>query len=173
MANHPVLIAGEWREAQSRRSFRSENPALGETLPGEYPISDWADCDAALAAATAAAAVLRASPPERIAAFLDAYAGRIEARKAELVDVAHAETGLPKAPRLAEVELPRTTGQLRQAAAAVAAASAASQSAQSLIGYSPGSFSPRAGFSALKARRDCALRHSPAMRTGWMAMPGS
>ena len=32
--------------------------------------------------------------------------------------MAHAETGLPKAPRLAEVELPRTTGQLRQAAAA-------------------------------------------------------
>ena len=118
MAEHPVLIAGEWRKAQSRRSFRSENPALGEKLPGEYPISDWADCDAALAAATTAAAVLRASPPERIAAFLDAYAGRIEARKAELVEVAHAETGLPKAPRLADVELPRTTGQLRQAAAA-------------------------------------------------------
>ena len=118
MANHPVLIAGEWRKAQSRRSFSSENPALGEKLPGEYPVSDWADCDAALAAATAAAAVLRASPPDTIAAFLDAYAGRIEARKAELVDVAHAETGLPKAPRLADVELPRTTGQLRQAAAA-------------------------------------------------------
>ena len=58
------------------------------------------------------------SPPDRIAAFLDAYAGRIEARKAEIVDVAHAETGLPKAPRLADVELPRTTAQLRQAAAA-------------------------------------------------------
>jgi len=118
MANHPVLIAGEWRKAQSRRSFSSENPALGEKLPGEYPISDWADCDGALAAATAAAAVLRASPPDGIAAFLDAYAGRIEARKAEIVDVAHAETALPKAPRLAEVELPRTTAQLRQAAAA-------------------------------------------------------
>jgi len=118
MANHPVLIAGEWREAQSRRSFGSENPALGEKLPGEYPVSDWADCDAALAAATSAAAVLRASPPDTIAAFLEAYAGRIEARKAELVEMAHAETGLPKAPRLADVELPRTTGQLRQAAAA-------------------------------------------------------
>ena len=47
MANHPVLIAGEWRAAQSRASFSSENPALGEKLPGEYPVSDWADCDAA------------------------------------------------------------------------------------------------------------------------------
>jgi 2,5-dioxopentanoate dehydrogenase len=118
MAMHSVLIAGEWRQAQSRRSFGSENPNLGDRLPGEYPVSDWADCDAALAAATAAAAVLRASPPEAIAGFLDAYAERIEARKAEIVDVAHAETGLPKAPRLADVELPRTTGQLRQAALA-------------------------------------------------------
>ena len=59
------------------------------------------------------------------------------------------------------------------AAAAVAAARAASQSAQSLTGYSPGSFSPRAGFSELKERRDCALRHSPAIRTGWLAIPGS
>ena len=73
MAIHPVLIAGKWRAAQSRRSFSSENPALGETLPGEYPVSDWPDCDAALAAATAAAAVLRASPPDPIAAFLEAY----------------------------------------------------------------------------------------------------
>jgi alpha-ketoglutaric semialdehyde dehydrogenase len=118
MLTHPVLIAGEWRKAQARRSFSPENPSLGERLPGEYPVSEWADCDAALGAATSAAAVLRATPPERLAAFLDAYAGRIEARKAEIVDVAHAETGLPKAPRLADVELPRTTGQLRQAAAA-------------------------------------------------------
>jgi alpha-ketoglutaric semialdehyde dehydrogenase len=118
MSMQPVLIAGEWRPAQSRRSFSTENPALGEKLPGEYPISDWADCDAALSAATAAAAVLRASTPDRIAAFLDAYAARIEARKADLVEMAHAETGLPKAPRLGDVELPRTTGQLRQAAAA-------------------------------------------------------
>ena len=59
------------------------------------------------------------------------------------------------------------------AAAAAAAASAASQSAQSLIGYSPGSFSPSAGFSELNERLDCALRHSPAMRTGWLAIPGS
>ena len=69
MAIHPVLIAGAWRAAQSSRSFGSENPALGEKLPGEYPISDWADCDAALAAATAAAAALRslrARPDRRL-----------------------------------------------------------------------------------------------------------
>ena len=119
MTLHPVLIAGQWRPARSKSAFSAENPAVGETLPGEYPISDWADCDAALTAAVEAAALLRTSPPEKLAGFLDGFAVRIEARKAELVDMAHAETGLPRSPRLADVELPRTTGQLRQGAAAV------------------------------------------------------
>lgn len=81
-------------------------------------MSAWSDCDAALDAATHAAAALRNISPAQIAQFLTRFAERIEARKSELVEIAHAETGLPKAPRLAEVELPRTTGQLRQAAAA-------------------------------------------------------
>ena len=38
------------------------------------------------------------------------------ARKAELVEQAHLETALPASPRLADVELPRTINQLRQAA---------------------------------------------------------
>jgi NADP-dependent aldehyde dehydrogenase len=67
------------------------------------------------AAAEAAAVEIE---PENLAGFLTRYAERIEARRAELVDTAHAETNLPKAPRLNDVELPRTTGQLRQAAAA-------------------------------------------------------
>src|SRR5262249_20117714 len=79
----------------------------------------WADCDAALNAAVEAAKTLRAAPPEQIAQFLGGFAKRIEARKSELVETAHLETALPKAPRLGEVELPRTTNQLRQAAAAV------------------------------------------------------
>lgn len=118
MSLHPVLIAGQWRPSQSAGSFHAENPATGEPLPGDFPISAWGDCDDALAAATAAAAALRAAPPEKIAQFLTRFAERLEARKAELVEMAHAESGLPKAPRLADVELPRTTGQLRQAAAA-------------------------------------------------------
>ena len=71
-----------------------------------------------LNAAAGAAAFCARSPPEQIAKFLTRFAERIEARKNELVEIAHAETALPKAPRLADVELPRTTGQLRQAAAA-------------------------------------------------------
>jgi len=118
MPMHPVLIAGQWRAAKSSGTFQAENPATGEKLPGEFPISTWADCDAALDAAAGAACILRTLPPEQIANFLTRFAERIEARKSELVEIAHAETALPKSPRLADVELPRTTGQLRQAAAA-------------------------------------------------------
>lgn len=119
MSLQPVLIAGSWRPANANGSFRAENPFTGELLSEEFPISTWADCDDILSAAAQAANSLRAAPPEQIAQFLARFADRLDTRKTELVDVAHAETALPKTPRLADVELPRTTNQLRQAAAAV------------------------------------------------------
>jgi len=114
----PILIAGKWRPAQSTESFHAQNPATGESLPNAYPISRWPDCDEALSAAADAAAVLRELPGEQLARFLNGYAARVEARLVEIVDMAHQETALPKSPRLATVELGRTTNQLRQAAAA-------------------------------------------------------
>ena len=118
MSQQTVLLAGQWRAAKSSSSFHAENPTTGEKLPGEFPVSTWADCDAALNAAAEAATILRNSPPEQLAKFLTRFAERIEARKSEIVETTHAETALPKSPRLADVELPRTTNQLRQAAAA-------------------------------------------------------
>jgi NADP-dependent aldehyde dehydrogenase len=115
---HLILIAGQWKPAEASGVFHPDNPATGEPLPDQYPISAWADCDAALAAAADAAPALRAADPARIAAFLNRFADRIEARADNLVEMAHLETALPKSPRLAGVELPRTTNQLRQAAAA-------------------------------------------------------
>jgi NADP-dependent aldehyde dehydrogenase len=115
---HPVLIGGQWRPADSSSLFHAENPAAGETLPDAYPVSTWADCDAALDAASEAAPAMRTADPAQLADFLTRYAARIETRAADLVAMAHLETGLPKSPRLADVELPRTTGQLRMAAAA-------------------------------------------------------
>ena len=113
-----VLIAGHWRPAQSAGSFHAANPSTGQPLPEEYPISSWGDCEEALNAAAVAAKALRDTPPEKLSLFLSRFADRLEARKAELVEQAHVETGLPRSPRLADVELPRTTSQLRQAAAA-------------------------------------------------------
>ena len=57
--------------------------------------------------------------PESIALFLEKYASLIEADKDGLVEIAHQESGLPKTPRLADVELPRTVNQLKLAATAV------------------------------------------------------
>ena len=114
----PVLIAGRWRPANSTGTFRSENPATRTPLPGEYPVSSWQDCEEALAAAAVAAVELRGLPPSAVASFLEAFAVRIEGRKDALVQMASAETALPASPRLADNELPRTTSQLRQAAAA-------------------------------------------------------
>jgi 2,5-dioxopentanoate dehydrogenase len=117
MATHPVLIAGHWRPANSSGTFRSENPATKEPLE-EFPISAWDDCDEVLSAAAEAAEQMRALPARRIADFLEAFAARLEARKDDLVRMANQETALPASPRLADNELPRTTSQLRQAAAA-------------------------------------------------------
>jgi 2,5-dioxopentanoate dehydrogenase len=118
MALHKVLIAGEWRASNASGTFHPHNPATGQPLPEEYPVSAWADCDAALAAASRAAEDLQRLGAEPVARFLNRFADRIDARKQELAELAHIESGLPFAPRLADVELPRTSGQLRQAAAA-------------------------------------------------------
>ena len=117
MPAHPVLIAGRWRPANATATFRAENPATREPLD-EFPISAWGDCDEALSAAAEAFEQMRSLTGDQIAAFLEAYAGRIEARKDEIVKLANLETALPVSPRLADNELPRTTSQLRQAAAA-------------------------------------------------------
>jgi NADP-dependent aldehyde dehydrogenase len=114
----PVLIAGNWQTADAAGTFRSENPVTRQPLPDEFPVSSWQDCDEALAAAAEAFQQMRPLGGMRLGEFLDAFAARIESCADELVRTAHAETGLPISPRLAEVELPRTTGQLRQAAAA-------------------------------------------------------
>jgi NADP-dependent aldehyde dehydrogenase len=120
MDTQPILIAGKWQPAQGIGAFQSENPATRQPLSARYPISSWHDCDAALVAATRAADAMARLAGMRIAQFLTRYAERIEAHKDAIVETAHAETALAVAPRLADVELPRTTSQLRQAAAAAA-----------------------------------------------------
>jgi alpha-ketoglutaric semialdehyde dehydrogenase len=113
-----VLLEGRWQSADSDVTFHAENPATGAGLGMPFPVSEWPDCDGALKAATEAATTLRTAAPKQLADFLEAYASNIESASAAIVDAAHEETGLPVSPRLKDVELPRTTNQLRQAAAA-------------------------------------------------------
>lgn len=114
----PVLIDGQWQQSASSESFESMNPATGQPLGESFPVSSWSDCQRILDAAVRAADQLRKVGPEPIAAFLEDYATRIDNAASELSTLAASETALPFEPRLAKVELPRTSGQLRQAATA-------------------------------------------------------
>ena len=119
MSLQPVLIAGAWRETLAPgASFRAVNPASRSRLDEVYPVSSLAELEQALVAAEEAIVELRDDSTDRIADFLEGYAEGIEARTEELVTTAHLETALAREPRLRSVELPRTTDQLRQAAAA-------------------------------------------------------
>jgi NADP-dependent aldehyde dehydrogenase len=113
---HPILGGGAGRPAAATRTYRAVDPSSGALRDDIWPVSAWSDVDEALSAATAAAAALAQLPGSAIAAFLERYAARIEARAAELVAEAHAETGLAVKPRLADVEMSRTLDQLRQSA---------------------------------------------------------
>ena len=115
----PVLIAGSWRGTLTPgSSFRALNPASRSPLAEAYPVSSLDELEQALAAAQEAIVELRDVSPDRLADFLEGYAESIEARAEEVVAMAHQETALAREPRLRSVELPRTTDQLRQAAAA-------------------------------------------------------
>lgn len=114
----PVLVDGRWTSGNFGATFCSKNPNTGEEVDGGYPVSDWATCDHALASAHRAFLESRRLAGSRLAEFLEAYATAIEGDRDGLVEIAHAETGLPKSPRLADAELPRTVNQLRQAAQA-------------------------------------------------------
>lgn len=117
-AAEAILVNGQWQASAAKQTFQVANPTTGEDLPAAYPVSSWADCQQVLDAAVEAAEQLRALPAEKIAQFLEAFAAQLEAGAEELIQIAHQETALPLKPRLADVELPRTIGQLRQAAQA-------------------------------------------------------
>ncbi len=122
MTAHPMLIAGEWRApAADAKTFQPSNPNTGELFADTYPVANAAEIDAMLDAGLAASIELAATDPAKIGAFLDGYADGITAATDELAALAHSETGLPIEPRLAKVEIPRTTGQLKQAANAARA----------------------------------------------------
>lgn len=118
MTVQPVLIDGQWTTSAGTSTFQAVNPRTREPLPGRYPISPWAEVVRAIDAASRAAAIVRDWSGDRFAAFLEKFADRIDARAAELVEIANLESALPVQPRLKDAELPRTTNQLRQAAQA-------------------------------------------------------
>jgi alpha-ketoglutaric semialdehyde dehydrogenase len=119
MTLESIWIGGRWQaEPAPEGEIQSYNPRTGAALAPRFPVSGDSTLRTALRAGRAAAEELRGVAPERIAMFLERCAANLEAQRDALVDSAHLETGLPKEPRLRNVELPRTVDQLRQAAAA-------------------------------------------------------
>ncbi|WP_196138938.1 aldehyde dehydrogenase (NADP(+)) [Aliikangiella sp. G2MR2-5] len=118
-----VLINGQWQAANAESEFSAFNPMTGEQLSEVYPVSSWSDIDKALSAAVESFVQLQKISRETVAAFLERYASLIDSNKNAIVEMANLETGLPLSPRLADVEIPRTVGQLRQAAQAAQEAS--------------------------------------------------
>ena len=126
MSIERVLIDGQWRVASASKNFQEENPQIFQAvnpvtrspLPREYPISPWSEIEQAILAAARVSHELQNAPGELFAKFLERFAERIDARSGEFIATANQETGLPVEPRLKIAELPRTTNQIRQAAAA-------------------------------------------------------
>ena len=118
MSQQPVLIGGEWITSQGTSTFTAVNPATGESSAESYPVSPWSEIEQAIEHAAAAYKITSQLPAEKIASFLERFAERLLARKAEIVAKAHWETALPVEPRLSSGEFPRTINQLQQAAAA-------------------------------------------------------
>lgn len=112
----PVLLAGRWTTLESSKTFQAINPATGELVGNIFPVSSWDACEQALEAAHAAASALRQVPRSSIAKFLRTYADLIDSHAEALSEMGQQETALPVAPRLKDVELPRTSNQLRLAA---------------------------------------------------------
>ena len=118
-----ILIDGKWIPSKSPNTFQATDPSTGSLITTNFPVSNWDEIDAALESAVSAFEQLANVTEEQIAVFLETFANRIESRASEICEIANQETGLPISPRLADIELPRTTNQLRQAAQACRSAS--------------------------------------------------
>ena len=73
----PVLVAGGWRPAAVTSTYQAFDPTTAAVRNTVWPISWWADVEAALDAAAAAHAQLATRPVDDLARFLERYAQRL------------------------------------------------------------------------------------------------
>lgn len=111
MTIQPQMLIGSRRVLGSRGTLRAIDPSTGAELDPTFGLGGDAEADAAAQLAARAFPAYSATSPEHRAAFLELAATKIEQLGDELLERAHAETGLTIT-RLAS-ERARTTNQLR------------------------------------------------------------
>lgn len=111
------LIIGSTDVRGTKGEIHAVDPHTGQQLEPSYGLGGRQDVERAAQLAAEAFATYRQTDLETRAAFLEGVADQIEALGQQLIERAHAETGLPQA-RI-ESERGRTTGQLRLFAAVV------------------------------------------------------
>ena len=111
-----ILVGGKWRPANASGTISAVDPRNGETIEGDFPISNWDDCAEAIEAASQIVPALEAASPAQIALFLRSYADNLDANSEAICQAAEMESGLPMPTRLQKIEMPRATRQLRLAA---------------------------------------------------------
>ncbi|OEU95998.1 aldehyde dehydrogenase (NADP(+)) [Streptomyces oceani] len=112
-----AMFIGSERRIGQGPVLEPVDPRTGASLHPGYGSGSATDVEDACQLADLAAPELRATPPERRAAFLERVAERVEQLGGELVERAVAESGLPEGRISGEVG--RTTGQLRLFAAEI------------------------------------------------------
>ena len=55
-----ILVGGQWRPANSTGSINAVDPRSGQAIEGDFPISNWDDCAAAIEAAAQTVPALEA-----------------------------------------------------------------------------------------------------------------
>ncbi len=115
----PVLVAGQWRDADYQTTFQATDPNKNRKAAGRVSgqllggLRRGPRCSG-----RSSRELCDVCRPAKIAEFLERYADRIDAAKDALVEAAFAETGLARARVWPMSNCPRTSNQLRAAAAA-------------------------------------------------------
>jgi len=89
-----ILVGGQWRAANSTSSITAVDPRSGQPIDGEFPVSSWEDCSAAIEAASQAVPALEAASPAQIALFLRSYADNLDANSETICQAAENEFGV-------------------------------------------------------------------------------
>ena len=66
----PVLINGQWRQANHQTTFQATDPNHHEMIAEIFPVSEWSDCEEALDAASEAAREIRSLSSETITSLM-------------------------------------------------------------------------------------------------------